>query len=237
MYLASSGFGHQFRDTQSIQDAIRRHAGQTGGRQRARRGRKRTGTMKAPDTQQKLIDAVIAVVFENGYAGATMERIAQRAGLTRGAIQHHFGDTRVDLIAGACAKVLERRQQQYEESIKDLANADLAGARAGLKAAYRDPATWFLIEVWIASKSDPVLHDRVEAYLRSERSIGDDSLTRLLAAFGEGPVDFRVYKYAMRALTRGLALEYSRRPDPELFDQVVDFVMDAIGGVLVSKKG
>jgi hypothetical protein len=34
-----------------------------------------------------------------------------------------------------------------------------------------------------------------------------------------------------------LALEYSRRPDPELFDQVVDFVMDAIGGVLVSKKG
>jgi AcrR family transcriptional regulator len=192
--------------------------------------------MKALETQQKLVDAVIAVVFEYGYAGATLERIARRAGLTRGAIQHHFGDTRVDLIAAACAQVLERRQKKYEESIADLAQADLSGARSGLKAAYRDPATWFLLEIWIASKSDQALRDRVETYLQTERSIGDDALTRMLADFGESAVNFRVYKYAMRALTRGLALEYSRRPDPEFFDQVVDFVMDAIEGVLVSDK-
>lgn len=192
--------------------------------------------MRAPDTHQKLIDAVIAVVFENGYSGATMERIAQRAGLTRGAIQHHFGDTRADLMAAACEEILQRRQQQYEESIKDLAQADLAGARSGLKAAYRDPATWFLLEVWIASKSDLALRERVETYLQTERRSGDEALSRMLEGSGESPVDFRIYKYAMRALTRGLALEYSRRPDPELFDQVVDFVMDAIAGVLVSKK-
>jgi AcrR family transcriptional regulator len=192
--------------------------------------------MKAADTQQKLLDAVIAVVFENGYAGATMKRIAQRAGLSRGAIQHHFGDTRVDLMAAACAQVLERRQQQYEDSLTHLARADLAGARVGLKAAYRDPATWFLLELWIASKSDHVLRDRVEAYLQTERNIADEMLSGMLAAFGEQSVDFRVYKYAMRALTRGLALEYSRRPDPEFFDSVVDFVMDAVEGVLAQTE-
>lgn len=192
--------------------------------------------MKTTDTQQKLIDAVVAVVFEYGYAGATLERIARRAGLTRGAIQHHFGDTRVDLIAAACAQVLERRQQDYADSIKDLAHADLTGARAGLKAAYRDPATWFLMEIWIASKSDQALRERVETHLRTERSIGDDMLTLMLASSGESEVNFRVYKYAMRALTRGLALEYSRRPDAEFFDQVVDFVMDAIEASLISKR-
>ena len=192
--------------------------------------------MKASDTQQKLIDAVILVVFENGYSGATMTRIAQRAGLTRGAIQHHFGDTRADLMAAACAQVLERRQKQYEDSIKDLAHADLDGARKGLKAAYRDPATWFLLELWIASKSDQMLHERVEAYLRTERGIADEMLSRMLDVSGETSVDFRVYKYAMRALTRGLALEYSRRPDPEFFDSVVDFVMDAVEGRLAKSK-
>jgi AcrR family transcriptional regulator len=234
MYLSDNGIGPQFHDTWSEERAIRRRVGQ-----------KRTGLaeeagaedgMKAPDTHQKLIDAVIAIVFENGYAGATMERIAKRAGLTRGAIQHHFGDKRVDLMVAACAQVLERRQHQYEASIKDLARANLGGARAGLKAAYSDPATWFLLEIWIASKSDQSLRDRVETHLQTERSIGDDTLTRTLAEIGDSSVDFRVYKYAMRALTRGLALEYSRRPDREFFDQVVDFVLDALEGSIATKK-
>lgn len=192
--------------------------------------------MKTVDTQQKLIDSVVAVVFEHGYSGATLERIAQRAGLTRGAIQHYFGDTRADLIAAVCEEVLERRQQAYAASIGDLAHSDFASARAGLKVAYRDPATWFLLEVWMASKGDRALRDRVEHHLQRERSIGDDMLTHLLATSGESPVNFRVYKYAMRALTRGLALEYSRRPDPEFFDQVVDFVMDAIETSLASEE-
>ena len=93
-----------------------------------------------------------------------------------------------------------------------------------------------MLEVWIASKSDAALRDRVETHLKTERGIGDDALARMLADVGDGSVDFRVYKYAMRALTRGLALEYSRRPDREFFDQVVDFVLDAIEGSLAAKN-
>ncbi|MFZ4603453.1 MAG: TetR/AcrR family transcriptional regulator [Caulobacterales bacterium] len=192
--------------------------------------------MKGSETHQKLIEAVIAVVFENGYAGATMARIAERAGVTRGAIQHHFGDTRVDLMAAACAEVLEHRQQQYEASLPALANADLDSAREGLKAAYRDPGTWFLLEVWIASKSDDALRARVEDYLGTERSIADEALGRMLQSLGERQMDFAVYKHTMRALTRGLALEYAHRPDTEFLDQVVDFVMDAVSSLLRQKR-
>ena len=187
---------------------------------------------RSPETQRKLISATINVVFEHGYAGATMSLIAEKAGVTRGAIQHCFGDTRVDLMAAVCADILEQRQQQYTNAMADLAHADFDSARDGIKAAYRDPATWFLVEVWIASKSDSALSQRVETYLQSEHYLADQSLATLLESLGAGKVGFSEYKYFMRAFTRGLALEYSRRPDPELFDRVVDLAIDAISAYL-----
>lgn len=191
---------------------------------------------RSPETLRKLIATTITVVFEQGYAGATMALIAERAGVTRGAIQHYFGDTRVDLMAAVCADILDQRQKLYQDAMADLAHADFSSARAGLKAAYRDPATWFLVEVWIASKSDTVLRERVEAYLQGEHYLADEALARMLETCGPDRVTFREYKYFMRALTRGLALEFSRRPEPELFDRVVDFVIDAISAYLMPQS-
>lgn len=184
-------------------------------------------SVRSPETQGRLIAAAIDVVFEHGYAGATMAAIAERAGVTRGAIQHCFGDTRVDLMAAVCADILDRRHRRYLSAMTEFSQSNFDSARVGIKAAYRDPATWFLVEVWIASKSDTLLKERVDAYLKSEHFIADVTLERMLEASGAGTVGFREYKYFMRALTRGLALEYSRRPDPELFDSVVDLVIDA----------
>lgn len=194
------------------------------------------GTRHASDTPQKLIDAVVKVVFEQGYAGATMTLIAREAGVTRGAIQHHFGDKRVDLMAAVCAALLERRQTQYRDGMEALARADFADARTQLKAAYRDPATWFLVEIWIASKSDPALRRTVDRYLKDSHDLHDRLLAQLVAAEQRGLIDFRVYKYFMRTLTRGLALEYSRKPDAVLFDAVADFAYDAVEALLRQRQ-
>jgi len=181
---------------------------------------------RSRQTYECLLDAVISTVFEHGYVGATMMRIAHQAGLTRGAIQHHFGDKRVDLITAACEHVLAERQNAY----RDHAELDLARrlpvSREGMKAAYKDPKTWFLIEVWIASKSDAELADRVGKILAR---VNDPVDLELIARFsGDGAPDFRTLKYYFRCLTRGLAIEYSRRPDAELFDRVVDLAIDGL---------
>jgi hypothetical protein len=61
-------------------------------------------------------------------------------------------------------------------------------------------------------------------------------LARMLAAFGEPSVDCPACKYARRPLTHGSALEFSHRPDHAFFDRAVDFVMDAVEGVLVERQ-
>lgn len=46
---------------------------------------------KARDTRDKILAAVIALIKEGGYGNASSSRIAERAGITWGAVQHHFG--------------------------------------------------------------------------------------------------------------------------------------------------
>src|SRR3546814_16185085 len=57
-------------------------------------GQPRTLGRQAPKTllaREKIINAVIALIKEGGYANATSSRIDERAGMTWGAAQHHFG--------------------------------------------------------------------------------------------------------------------------------------------------
>lgn len=196
-----------------------------------------TETVQAKgETHARLLAAVVQVVFEKGYAGATMTCIAKKAGVTRGAIQHYFGDRRVDLMTAVCAELLEQRQARYRKSMTALLSFDFADARDQLKRAYKDPNTWFLIEIWIASKSDDALRENVERYLRGSHDADDRALAALLHDQVGSAVDFLSYKYFMRTVTRGLALEYSRRPDETLFDKVADLAFDALAA-LVQKGG
>jgi len=55
---------------------------------------------KRQRTRQALIDATLAVVTEAGFAAASLEAIARRAGMSRGAIYSNFAD-REDLLMAA----------------------------------------------------------------------------------------------------------------------------------------
>ena len=46
---------------------------------------------KSQATRNRVISAVIGIIKEQGFAAASSTRIARRAGVTWGAVQHHFG--------------------------------------------------------------------------------------------------------------------------------------------------
>jgi AcrR family transcriptional regulator len=46
---------------------------------------------KAKDTREKILSAVISIIQEGGFGSASSSKIAERAGVTWGAVQHHFG--------------------------------------------------------------------------------------------------------------------------------------------------
>lgn len=62
---------------------------------------------KSKNTREKILGAAISLIKEGGYAAASASRIAERAGITWGAAQHHFG-SKEDILAEVMAISHER---------------------------------------------------------------------------------------------------------------------------------
>ncbi|MGB3483807.1 MAG: TetR/AcrR family transcriptional regulator [Mycobacterium sp.] len=65
---------------------------------------------RGDDTRAKIIDETVRCVVEEGFPAATAKHVAERAGVTWGVIQYHFGDRNGLLMAvvdDGVAKLLE----------------------------------------------------------------------------------------------------------------------------------
>jgi AcrR family transcriptional regulator len=89
---------------------------------------------KSRATQDKIINAVIELIREKGYAAASSTEIARRAGVTWGAVQHHFGGK--EEILG---EVLERSHRKFQQSLQD---ARFASGTASERVAKYVDAAW-----------------------------------------------------------------------------------------------
>lgn len=67
---------------------------------------------KSKATQDKIINAVIALIREGGFAAASSTRIARKAGVSWGAVQHHFGGKHEIL-----EQVLARSHEKFDASM------------------------------------------------------------------------------------------------------------------------
>jgi AcrR family transcriptional regulator len=89
---------------------------------------------KSKATQDKIISAVIGLIREKGYMAASSTEIAKRAGVTWGAVQHHFGGK--EEILG---EVLERSHQRFQQRLQD---AQFASGTASERVAKYVDAAW-----------------------------------------------------------------------------------------------
>src|SRR5262245_58479594 len=85
---------------------------------RAKRLR-RTNEERSAETRGRLIDATIDLLYSSGYAATTTISVAKRAGVSRGAMMHHFR-SRAELLLTVAEHILA---QQRRERVEGLANA------------------------------------------------------------------------------------------------------------------
>lgn len=64
---------------------------------------RRTKT-EAMETREAILDSAIEVFYERGVARASLTEVAERAGLTRGAVYVHFRD-KADLLSALCQRI------------------------------------------------------------------------------------------------------------------------------------
>ncbi len=74
-------------------------AGQKAGRSVSPTRRTSAPRKRGDDTRAKLIDETVRCISEEGFSAATAKHVAERAGVTWGVIQYHFGDRNGLLMA------------------------------------------------------------------------------------------------------------------------------------------
>ena len=87
----------------------------------ARKHVRRTHAARTAETRAKVIAAVIDAIAEVGFQRTTAQEIASRAGVTWGAVQHHFGGKDELLLA-----VLEDTFTRFAERLIDIPVAQTA---------------------------------------------------------------------------------------------------------------
>ena len=70
----------------------------------------------AEKTRQAVIEAALDVFSEKGYAKATFDEIAARAGFTKGAVYWYFRN-KADLVAALIVEYMERKRAEISEEI------------------------------------------------------------------------------------------------------------------------
>lgn len=121
-------------------------------------------------TRQRLLEATIDCLAEMGWAAATVAVVAERAGVSRGAAQHHF-PTREDLITAALEYMFDARMAQSKAEAAALQAADaepvahdLARTEAvvaQLVESYTTPLFKAALQVWTHAAADPALRERI----------------------------------------------------------------------------
>ncbi|WP_027500621.1 TetR/AcrR family transcriptional regulator [Rhodococcus sp. UNC363MFTsu5.1] len=157
-------------------------------------------------TRQRLLEATIDCLADQGWAATTVGVVAKRAGVSRGAAQHHF-PTREDLITAALEFMFDSRME--------AARLEATGLPAGpgrteaivtrLVEYYTGTLFKAALQVWTAAASDPALRERV---LPLEEKFGRVAHRTAVAMLGVEDGDLIAHRWVQLTLdlARGLGL-------------------------------
>ena len=157
-------------------------------------------------TRGHLLEVTIDCLAELGWGATTVSLVAQRAGVSRGATQHHF-PTREDLITAALEVMFDARMEQARREATDLPTGE--GRTEAVVSRLVDYYTGTLfkaaLQVWTAAAADPELRARI---VPLEERFGRVAHRTAVEHFGfddADPVAHRLVQ-ATLDLARGLGL-------------------------------
>ena len=134
-------------------------------------------------SRQRILDAAIECLVDLGYSGTTTVAVQRRAGVTRGALLHHF-PSRDELLVAAVAHLGEAR---FDVLVREVEEAARNGNRidAAIDATWESftgPLFIAATELWLAART----HAEFRAVLvQAERQLGKRFGAGYLEVFGD----------------------------------------------------
>ena len=174
---------------------------------------------KSESTRNLILDSAIECLFEEGYTATSTALIAAKAGLSRGAMMHHY-PTKADLITALIEHLNEKRKFAFSQLVSLIPDTKRLEQEAGIEAY------WELL----SSKDSIALME-----LRNAARTDDQYSAALRQATGE-------VEYEWRDFVLTLFPEWKNKPDRfNLAMDLTQFLMEGmamhhINGSKIIKK-
>jgi AcrR family transcriptional regulator len=176
---------------------------------------RRTQAERRAGTRAALVRATVESLVELGYAGTTTQEVQRRAGVSRGALTHHF-TSKAELMLAAVDHLYEEFSESVRQAAADLPVESATRIRLGVELIWQrfhGPLFVAAMELWMAARTDPELR---AALLPHERRLGAELRQLAFEVFGEQvashPASEAVYQVLLTSM-RGQAMTYALQPD------------------------
>lgn len=162
-----------------------------------------------------LCESTVTCLTQYGYAETSISRVLAIAQVSKGALQHHY-PSKEDLMAATAQHLLHRPLQQQPWSKQDSALSNPETREAAVRKWLKN--TWdkmintgpyqALLEILLATRTDPVLHQRISRELEDSIRVIDEHFCHQYPDLNEASkAQLLALLCANRCLLRGLLIE------------------------------
>jgi len=193
--------------------------------------RRRTQAERTAATRAALLEATVQCLVAQGFGGTTTTEVAHRAGVSPGALLHHF-PAKADLLCAAVGHLFELRQAEFRKAMANLGpGTDRRAAGLDLLwSMFSGPTFTAWLELWMAARSDPALAEAVIRLDREFIAASEDVFRELFAD------ELAAAPELGRSGTEALGLLYSLMSGLALARQIPGYEPAPAAGILTAFK-
>ncbi|MDV6226972.1 TetR/AcrR family transcriptional regulator [Nitratireductor aquimarinus] len=174
-------------------------------------------------TREKLITTALDVIYDVGYNKASTPEFSKRAGVSRGALLHHF-PTRADIIVAAMDRLLN-------DGTRDIRDAAVAVAQQKIGLDELMDFLWTMfsgrffyisIEFINEARTDPDLREQMLPVVKSFHEALDGIWSELHREEDCPPHEAQIVLNLTICLLRGMGIQTVLKDDPEYFSSMLE---------------
>lgn len=190
------------------------------------RPHRRTQAERSRRTRGKLLTVTLDCVLERGLKDTSTVEIAERAGVSRGALLHHF-PTKEALLKEAMAQLLRREIDEIRAlaAAIDTGALDIDGFLAALWQKFSGPLFMITLEFVTATRTDPAIRESFRPLAIAFNASLDEIWERFFHAAGsdDDPAGRRRALTATLCFLRGMGTQSVWRDDPAFFADMLAY--------------
>ena len=187
--------------------------------------------LKSAKTRSRLIEANIRCLVKYSYADTTTPKVAQEAGLSRGAMLHHFENGR-QLMQATLVELHHKRLRAFRRAAGTLDH----DARTLLRTYWEQllrPTFIAFQELAIASRTDKELAKTLEPVRREFNERWHDLAIELFPEWSDDPTAFKVALGLTHNTLEGMALN---RLTYGIDDETIELLLDRLEKIILELR-